>query len=99
MTPVASAHTAGHYDIRTGWVLPERGPRTAERARKLAPDYLIADYPRIPRRDADIWRGPWQWMVYVIDDLAAAMSCVERGIHLAETDVIGDMVTSAVQRA
>jgi len=85
-------HTAARYEIQTGWVLPAWNRRTEARARALAPDYLIAEHVQIPRRDADIWRGPWQWMVYVINDLAAATAYVERGIRLVETDAIGEML-------
>lgn len=85
-------HTAAGYAIRTGWVLPAWSRRTEARARELQPDYLFAEDVQLPARPGDIWPGPWQWAVYVINDLDTAMSYVERGIHLVETDVIGDML-------
>jgi glycerophosphoryl diester phosphodiesterase len=84
-------HTKERYEIRTGWVLPRWNRRTESRARGLSPDYLFAEDIQVPQRAADIWRGPWQWGVYVINDLATALSYVERGIHLVETDAVGAM--------
>lgn len=86
------AHTAEHYDIRTGWVLPAWNRRTEARARELSPAYLFAEDVQLPGHAGDIWTGPWQWAVYVINDLDMAMSHVDRGIHLVETDAIGDML-------
>lgn len=85
-------HTAARYGIRTGWVLPRWNARVESRARELAPDYLFADCDFIPEKRADIWRGPWQWAAYVINDLAPALSFVERGFHLIETDAVGDLL-------
>jgi len=85
-------HTASRYDIRTGWVLPHWHRRTQARARELAPNYLFAEDVQVPRVDSEIWDGPWQWAVYVINDLARALSFVERGFTLVETDAIGDLL-------
>lgn len=86
------AHTAERYDIRTGWVLPAWNRRTEARARALSPAYLFAEDVQLPDAAGDIWAGPWQWAVYVINDLDTAMSYVERGIHLVETDAVGDLL-------
>lgn len=85
-------HVASSRRVRTGWVLPRWNPRAESRARELSPDYLFAEDVQIPDDPAGIWRGPWQWAVYVIDDLARAMTCVEKGIHFVETDAIGEMM-------
>lgn len=84
--------TAGRYGIRTGWVLPAWNKRAGIRARELSPAYLIAEDVQLPKRPVDMWTGPWRWMVYVINDLGTALSYVERGIQLIETDAIGDML-------
>ncbi|MGA8260968.1 MAG: glycerophosphodiester phosphodiesterase family protein [Arenicellales bacterium] len=85
------AHTQARYEIRTGWVLPHWNRRTESRARELSPDFLFAEDVQVPARATGIWRGPWQWAVYVINDVDAALTYVERGIHLVETDAIGSM--------
>jgi glycerophosphoryl diester phosphodiesterase len=85
-------HTANRYEFHTGWVLPEWHPGFESRARRLSPDYLFGDAEFLPKHRADIWAGPWQWAVYVIDDLTEALSWVENGVVLVETDAIGDML-------
>lgn len=85
-------HAAAGYAVRTGWVLPAWNKRTEARARALQPDFLFAEDVQLPRRAEDIWSGPWQWAVYVIDDLNTALSFVERGIRVVETDAIGDLL-------
>lgn len=85
-------HTARRHAVRTGWVLPAWNAETQARARDLSPGFLFAEDVQVPDDPADIWRGPWQWAVYVIDDLARALTYVERGFHLVETDAIGDMM-------
>lgn len=86
------AHTSAHYKVRTGWVLPRWNARVEARARSLSPDYLFAEDGQFPRRTGDIWQGPWQWAVYVIDDLNWALSYAQRGVRLIETDTIGEML-------
>lgn len=84
-------HTAACYDIRTGWVLPRWSGRTESRAHELSPDYLFAEDVQVPDGGI-VWEGPWRWGVYVINDLARALSFVKRGFALVETDTIGDLL-------
>lgn len=86
------AHAHRRYAVRTGWVLKARHGRAQARARELAPDYLFMDRELAPQDAADLWRGPWEWGVYVINDLSQALSCIQRGFSLVETDVIGDLL-------
>lgn len=83
---------ANDYGLLTGWVLPGWDSKIERRARQLSPEYLFARADLLPKRWTDVWWGPWQWAVYVIDDLAEALSYVENGIALVETDAIGDML-------
>lgn len=85
-------HAAARYDVRTGWVLPAWNRRTETRARALSPDYLFAEDVQVREHSGAVWDGPWQWAVYVVNDLPTALSYVKHGIHLVETDVIGDML-------
>jgi len=84
-------YAASRYRIRTGWVLKRFNRRSAARAGDLAPDYLFVDDDKLAVDDHP-WPGPWQWAVYVVDDLSRALSYVDRGIHLVEPDAIGDMM-------
>lgn len=85
-------HVAARHDVRTGWVLPHWHEQAEARARDLSPDFLFADQEQIPQRVEEIWQGPWQWVVYGINDLETALSFVDRGVYLVETDAIGDMM-------
>lgn len=85
-------HTARHYDVTTGWVLPAWNRRIEARARELSPAWLFAEDVQLPEQPGAIWTGPWQWAVYVINDIDTALTYPERGIHLVETDAIGDML-------
>lgn len=85
-------HTAARYDVRTGWVLPAWNRRAETRARALSPGYLFAEDVQVREHSGVVWDGPWQWAVYVVNDLPTALSYVNHGIHLVETDVIGDML-------
>jgi len=85
------AHAATRHGARTGWVLPAWNRRTESRARELAPDYLFAETILLPAY-REIWHGPWEWAVYVVNDLEEALTLSARGIHLVETDAIGDLL-------
>lgn len=85
-------HAAGRYDVRTGWVLPRWNARVEARARALSPDYLFAEDRQLPSRPDRIWQGPWEWAVYVVNELPRALDYVRGGIRLVETDTIGDLL-------
>lgn len=85
-------HVARHDAVTTGWVLPAWNRHTEARARELSPAWLFAEDVQLPEHTVDIWTGAWQWAVYVINDIDTAMSYPQRGIHLVETDAIGDML-------
>ncbi len=80
------------HGTRVGWVLPEWSVENRAQAAALAPRYLFCDTGILPRHDHQIWRGPWQWAVYVVDDPDRALTLFTRGIDLVETDRIGDML-------
>ncbi len=75
-----------------GWVLPEWSAENQARAEALAPHFLFCDMDILPQDDHHIWRGPWQWAVYVVDDPDQALALFKRGIDLVETDRIVDML-------
>ena len=85
-------YAAARYGVRTGWVLPKWNAATESRARALSPDYLLADRAKLARSASGIWRGPWEWAVYVVDDIAEARSYPGHGVRLVETDAIGEML-------
>lgn len=74
-----------------GWVLPawDRGHET--RAAQLQPEYLFVDQRRVPDDPSQLWQGRWQWAVYTVNDLQAAVSWRERRWPLIETDVFDQL--------
>jgi glycerophosphoryl diester phosphodiesterase len=88
----AMEYACSNHGVRIGWVLPEWSAENQARAKALSPDYLICDVDILPEHDHHIWRGPWQWAVYVVDDPDQALTLSTRGIDLVETDRIVDML-------
>lgn len=88
----AVEYARGTHGARIGWVLPAWSERTQARADELACDYLFCSTKRLPEDDHRIWRGPWQWAVYVVDEPELALALYRRGIALIETDRIVDML-------
>lgn len=80
------------HGVPIGWVLPEWSVENRARAEVLAPRYLFCDVDMLPQDHHQIWRGPWQWAVYVVDDPDRALALSARGIDLVETDRIVDML-------
>ena len=88
----AVEYASSAHGVRIGWVLPEWNADNQARAEVLAPQYLFCDLDILPEYDDQIWRGRWQWAVYVVDDPEQALALSMRGIDLVETDRIVDML-------
>lgn len=74
-----------------GWVL-ERWTRAARAgAEALRPDFLFSAATRVPAGDAPFWPGPWQWVVYGVNDADIALGLRARGARLIETDCLPDL--------
>ena len=54
-------------DMAIGWVLRHYDADHREAAGRLQPDYLIVNHEKLPM-DERPWEGPWEWMVYEIND-------------------------------
>ncbi len=88
----AMDYACSTHGMRIGWVLPEWSAANQARAEALAPHFLFCDMDILPQYDHHIWRGPWQWAVYVVDEPHQALALFKRGIDLVETDRIVDML-------
>lgn len=75
-----------------GWILPEWSEAARQTAERLAPQFLFVACKRVPAGPAPLWPGPWQWVVYTVNDSAAALAWRRRGFQLIETDRIGDLL-------
>jgi glycerophosphoryl diester phosphodiesterase len=75
-----------------GWILPEWSEAARQTAERLAPQFLFVACKRVPAGPAPLWPGPWQWVVYTVNERAAALAWQRRGFQLIETDCIGDLL-------
>lgn len=67
-----------------GWVIEKYDKKTLKKIEKLAPDYVISNYKKLPY-DSPLWAGGWQWFVYDIVDPVVARLWMERGVACIET--------------
>lgn len=80
------------HDYRIGWVLPSWDDQGREFAEREEPDFMICKVKRFPQSDAEIWTGPWNWMIYNIDDADQALQQPSRGIGFVESNAIGELL-------
>ncbi|GAA6137030.1 hypothetical protein NBRC116583_07770 [Arenicella sp. 4NH20-0111] len=79
--------------MQTGWVLPSWNHTVRETADELKPEFLFSDVEIFPTDDAEVWRGPWQWALYNLDDVNSAIKAANRGVRYLETNQIGTLMS------
>lgn len=82
---------------RIGWIIEHWTEAQRAIALRLKPDYLFCGIRRLPEKLDELWPGPWQWVIYTVDDHEAALRYATAGITLIETDTIGTMLQSVNQ--
>lgn len=80
-----AAAEARRLGARIGWVLSAWTPAQRARAEALAPEYLFCNHRKLPRGDAPLWPGPWQWACYEVTEAALALRLARRGVALIES--------------
>lgn len=90
----ALVYVRQHYRIPIGWVLPAWSVASQARAVELGPEYLFCNHKRLPDESETLWQGPWQWVIYTIDDPVEANAYLERGSDLIETNAIRRMMSA-----
>lgn len=75
-----------------GWVAAEWDECSHQTAVRLAPDYLFTNYTRLPDDRAEIWCGPWKWVLYEVTDPEIALALAAKGIEMIETMAIEAML-------
>ena len=53
---------------RVGWRLSEYTNTAALKCEALAPDYLFCDHQLLTQSASKLWRGPWRWVVYDVQN-------------------------------
>jgi len=91
----ALVYTRKHYRIPIGWVLPEWSAANQSRAVELGPEYLFCNRKRLPADSEPLWQGPWQWVIYTINNAVEVNAYLERGSHLIETNAIRQLMSAA----
>ncbi|HNO74250.1 MAG TPA: glycerophosphodiester phosphodiesterase family protein [Nitrosomonas mobilis] len=80
---------------KIGWVIEQRDETTQVIASRLSPDFLFCDVSKLAATIEEMWRGPWQWVIYSINDPIEAARHANAGFTLIETDDIGAMLGKA----
>lgn len=76
----------------TGWVITDWDDANKAVADGLQVDYLLCSIEQLPADDAEVWQGDWQWILYSVNDRAAADRYFQRGFSWLETDAIGEVL-------
>lgn len=81
------------YQIyRIGWIIEHWTDEQFAMALYLQPDYLFSSIRRFPEKLDNLWRGPWEWVIYTVDNYNTALEYAKAGITLIETDAIGTLL-------
>ncbi|MEX2354237.1 MAG: glycerophosphodiester phosphodiesterase family protein, partial [Gammaproteobacteria bacterium] len=86
---IAAAKLAG--TVQTGWAIKSMRKKSYRQALELAPDFLFFSTRLLPSSAGALWSGPWQWVIYTVNEPEQALQLGELGIGLIETDRIGEM--------
>lgn len=84
---LALAGDAGADDL--GWVVRDFDAAVEARARRLPARWLFCNHERL--RPGPLPTGPWDWVIYEVDDAALARSLAARGARWLETMAIGEL--------
>lgn len=74
-----------------GWAVRSWTDQARVAAEQLAPDYLFCNVEKLPADAADIWQGPWQWVIYEITDPDQAAELAGNGMQMIETMQFAEM--------
>lgn len=78
-------------EIPVGWILENFDAQTRQLAEEYSPEYLICNYLKLGQ--SELWPGSWQWMLYEINEPAAAAHFSRLGVDFIETSDIGNMLS------
>lgn len=82
--------TAVHHvrqisSYRIGWILSEYSTLSVLKCEALVPDYLLCDQDLLTDSNAQLWRGPWRWVIHNVSSREAAARLAARGAKLVAT--------------
>ena len=77
--------------VPIGWVLSKYDAHTRLKFEALQPEYLFCDHEDLPPGEAALWRGPWRWVIYEVENLPLALALAARGANYIETMAVREM--------
>lgn len=80
-------------EIRVGWVLSDWTMTSQDRLETLQPDFAFVDIDMVPPIPAPLWEGPWEWVVYEINDWPQAAQLAQHGFKWIETRAVETLVS------
>jgi glycerophosphoryl diester phosphodiesterase len=81
-----------------GWAVERWGDAAPAALAALAPDYVFCAAGNVPAA-ALLPPGPWRWVIYDVNEAAAAAHFARHGADFVETDAIGELLASPLLRA
>jgi glycerophosphoryl diester phosphodiesterase len=78
--------------IAVGWMLDEYDEHARLKYEALRPDYLFCDQRILPRNASRLWRGPWHWAVYEVDQVADALALKDRGVAFIQSAAVRSLL-------
>ena len=93
----ALVYARKQYALPVGWVLPEWSTENHALSMELHPEYLFCNRKRLPSGSLPLWQGPWQWVIYTINDASDITPYLDRGATLLETNVITRLLAESDQ--
>ena len=96
---LAAVRLAQRSNAAIGWVLTQYDEPSRLTCEALRPDYLFCNYRKLPPDGSPLWRGPWRWALYEVEDAQLAGTLAARGADLIETMAAGDMTAALRARA
>ena len=91
--PDALVHVRSNHPVPVGWVLHDWSDASRNMAASIAPDYLFVNRKRLPDTAEPLWPGPWQWVVYTVNDADDIPAFMAQGFRMVETDEIRKLLT------
>lgn len=83
---VREARSLSHK--RVGWVLSDWSSSSRERLETLQPDFAFIGTDALPPTPVQPWEGPWDWVVYEINEWTQAEEFAQRGFRWIETQAV-----------
>jgi len=75
-----------------GWILDRYDDRARMKYEAFKPDYVVCDRLKLPTTAAKLWRGPWAWVIYEVDQAADALALAARGVDFVQGTAVRSLM-------